>query len=252
MRRSVILPLALALTMSLPSIAFAHAGHDHGAPAGPTGEPHGDGVFQAVLNPLGDASASGTAVLTLTGRDLDVQVRASGLTPDEVHEQHVHALPEGDGDPCEAFLGGHDHSGDGAGGHDHGKDAAAKPAKELEIRPYPTASAEGNLDFRGTYTAPDEILPLTDHVVILHGGQKDGAYDARLAVACGRITALPVGGVEAGAGGAADQDTTAADAFAEPAAGMSAIGSALVAVAFGVVLVLAAGTGLLVTRRRRG
>lgn len=147
---------------------------ESGPPTPPPDFPTGD--FYVELNALGDSGVSGAAYLQLSedGTTLEVDVQAMGLTPDQVHMQHIHLVtdPEAD-DPCSVYG-----------------------EVIFPFEPYPTANAGGQVIFNETYDDVDiEVLgDLLTRVVVLHGFQAEGEdYDAATPVACGVIQRPPLG-----------------------------------------------------------
>src|SRR5687768_9669915 len=51
-------------------------------------------MYKAYLSPLNNSGVSGMATLTLDGNMLTVMIEASGLTPNQVHPQHIHGFTE--------------------------------------------------------------------------------------------------------------------------------------------------------------
>ncbi len=57
----------------------------------------------------------------------------------------------------------------------------------IDLQPYPTADADGNVTFEQTFTLEDPSFDLSAHTIVLHGMTLDGAYDGSLPAACGLI-----------------------------------------------------------------
>lgn len=161
--------------------------------------------YRVNLRPLNNSGVHGFADITLMGRELTVKVRASGMTPNMTHAQHIHGQSSDMG-AAECPTAAQDLNNDNfisvtEGAPTYGPiklsltnpqtpfgpndtvlngvklftDFAGKPAPEN----FPKADANGNLSFSNTYTfdtndaaakaAFETLNPLTDQEVVLHG-----------------------------------------------------------------------------------
>ncbi|HZC79830.1 MAG TPA: hypothetical protein VE258_18895 [Ktedonobacterales bacterium] len=143
--------------------------------------------YAVTLRPLNASDVSGSARLDLTGNVLVVTIHANGLQPNREHYQHIHgnlggvvACPT----PADA---------DASGMLTVARGLAVVGPIVLDLQPYPSVTGPGAVDWAQSYTlTPDEqssLVPLTDHVVVLHGMTSHGVYDRALFVACGAIRA---------------------------------------------------------------
>lgn len=139
--------------------------------------------FRAQLRPLNGSGASGTAIFSQLGSTLRVQITARGLAAGEEHPQHVHRLEDGAPGECPTEV--QDQNGDGIVSAEEAEQAYGPVA--LELAPFPSAGGDGGLSFQGTFDLEPELEPLSDRVVVLHGIEAGGDYDATVPVACGRI-----------------------------------------------------------------
>lgn len=139
--------------------------------------------FRAELGPLNGSGVSGTAIFSQLGRTLRVQVTAAGLQPQQEHAQHVHRLE--DGAPSECPTEVQDENGDGLISDQEGQSVYGPVA--LELAPFPTADADGDLSFQGTFDIGPELEPLSDRVMVVHGLELAGEYDPTVPVACARL-----------------------------------------------------------------
>jgi hypothetical protein len=139
--------------------------------------------FRAELEPLNGSGVSGTAIFSQLGRTLRVQVTAAGLQPQEEHAQHLHRLE--DGAPSECPTEVQDENGDGLISDQEGQSVYGPVA--LELAPFPTADADGDLSFQGTFDIEAELEPLSDRVMVVHGLELGGEYDPTVPVACARL-----------------------------------------------------------------
>jgi hypothetical protein len=139
--------------------------------------------FRAELEPLNSSGVSGTAIFSQLGRTLRVQVTAASLEPQEEHAQHLHRLEDGAPGECPTEV--QDENGDGVISDQEGETVYGPVA--LELAPFPTADADGDLSFQGTFDIDAELEPLSDRVIVLHGIELGGEYDATVPVACARL-----------------------------------------------------------------
>ena len=115
--------------------------------------------FRVTLTSVNNSGVTGTAVLRLKGDQLTVTINATGLTPNQVHVQHIHV----------------------------GSSCSAAGATVLDLTPFPTADAQGRISYTQTFTIASSLLPLTDRTINLHGMVVDGTYNPGIIVACGAI-----------------------------------------------------------------
>jgi hypothetical protein len=217
------------LTLAIGSGGFGAITSAHSMPT----TPHSMGANQTVakryrvnLRPLNNSGVHGTADIILDGRELTVTVRASGMTPNMIHAQHIHGQTTAVG-AAECPTAAQDINMDGfisvtEGAPKYGPiklnltnpqtpfgpnntvlngvklftDFAGVPMPEN----FPKADENGNLYFTNTYlfdtnnaaanAAFETLNPLTKDVETAAGGGTTMAYDGLLPVACARITAV--------------------------------------------------------------
>lgn len=232
------------LVLGLTAFAPLASAEQDGQPAQHRAQ--GSNTYHARLQPLNNSGVTGEAVLVHGGHQLGVAIEAEGLTPNQVHPQHIH----GKDHPEVAFCPtteGDDANGDGflsviEGAPDYGPiklnltdpqtpfgppptDALFFPfAGTPDNNNFPTADADGNVSFDGSYTfdmndplaaaAHKSLTPLTDQHIVLHGAMAPASvdapafealgldlasdpnaeiYDPLLPVACGQIVAAQDG-----------------------------------------------------------
>lgn len=117
-------------------------------------------TYSAQLAPVGGSGVDGEARLELAGDHLELDIRATGLVPNRVHEQRLQA--DGGGDRC-------------------GGDAL------LALAPYPTVGDDGRLDYDNTLELDRDELDLSNATVVLFGSSGGGRYRPEAPVACGRL-----------------------------------------------------------------
>lgn len=127
-----------------------------------------DGMYYAELDQFNDSGVSGTAMLTLDGDQLTVQIEATGVTPDVEHLQHIHGFEDGTESTC--------------------VDSDAYGPVMVGLEPFPMADADGNLSYSETLTVdPDMLGDPALRAIVIHGMTVDGEYDAGFPVACGEV-----------------------------------------------------------------
>jgi hypothetical protein len=138
-------------------------------------------VREISLEPVNDSGIAGTARFARSGDELLAWVSIGGPIDGHEHMQHLH-LPEGEGAgscPTPEL----DKDGDGLVSLEEGVPAYGAPAVSLEPFPVPN-------DVSFQYTARltvDPDVPLDRAVVVVHGMDVGGTYDATLPVACGAV-----------------------------------------------------------------
>lgn len=186
------------------------------------------GTFTADLAPVphdpvadGGSNVTGHAMLRLTGRTLDINLTASGLTPNEPHAMHIHGLTQANnecptlaadtntGDPIDpgSFVQG---KPDGLISLAEGAPAYGpidvsltvtgdtSPSSGLSLERFVKADANGNLAYHRSVVVPKEVAKnLTNLHIVLHGADLpadadhsslSNLFEATLPVACGQIT----------------------------------------------------------------
>jgi hypothetical protein len=126
--------------------------------------------YSIEFQPIGDSGVTASGHMTMLGGELTVTLDADGVTPDQQHLQHIHfvELEEGETDLCANYTG-----------------------ILMDLDPFPTADTEGSYSFEQEYLVnTDELGDLTTRVVVIHGIEIEGEYNAGEAVACGVIIEL--------------------------------------------------------------
>jgi hypothetical protein len=189
------------------------------------------GNFDATLRPVphrhsadGGSQVHGSATLRLSGRTLDINLKASGLTPSEPHAMHIHGVVESKnecpdisadvntGDPIDpsTFVAGRPDGlislGEGAASYGPidvslTKTGDTSPSSGLTLERFVKADSRGNLKYHRSVVVPKDIAKnLSDLHIVIHGADlpsdKDHSslsnlFEATLPVACGAINKLP-------------------------------------------------------------
>ncbi|WP_152649840.1 hypothetical protein [Demequina oxidasica] len=226
-----------------------------------------DGTYDGSMSELNGSGASGTAQVKVEGTEVTVNISGTGFTPNAPHAQHLHGDVSGKDFVCptDADVKELDKDGDGLlntleaaplyGGVLIAltTEGDTTPDSALAVDRFPTADADGNLEYNRTFTVTQDVadqmanLHIVDHGIDLDGsGTYDGdvksslsedlPLEATIPAACGALgdaqtEAMPAGGVETG----------------------NAMGDTSTAVIYGSVALasLAAAGGLVLTNRRR-
>lgn len=160
---------------------------------------HPDATYVAELNALNTSGGSGTAVVAIKGDTLTVVISATGLTPGQSHAQHIHGS---DSDPSfDAFCPNISFDTDGdnlvtipEGAPAYGAVLLSLSTDGTSTGEAPVADENGNLAYSQTFTlgsdgniATPELLPLENRVIVLHGQNVMGTYNATLPAVCGQL-----------------------------------------------------------------
>lgn len=167
------------------------------------------GGYSADLQPVGNnPPAHGTAKLFVAGRQLTVDIHASGLAPNLPHAMHIHGVL-GDPNACPPPTADTDHDGlislqEGAPFYgpidvSFTTTGDTSAASGLALERFIRADANGNVNYDRTFTIPQEVIDSLGSLhIVVHGlaldGETDGPvggydslFEAVLPVACGAI-----------------------------------------------------------------
>jgi Cu/Zn superoxide dismutase len=142
-------------------------------------------VYKAELDTLNGSGVSGMVMLSIQGKQLTVDIQASGLEPGKPHAQHIHGFAKPK-KPSSCPPGTADTNGDGL--VDIGEGLPYYGPVILPLGPFDQVDADGNLNFSQTYQIkPNELQPLQFRAVVLHGLTVEDTYVPSMPVACGVI-----------------------------------------------------------------
>lgn len=196
MRKKLALLALAPLLAVVPTVAYADAG-SFGVDLDPV--PHQESAD-------GGSDVQGEATLQLRGRNLVVDLTATGLTPNEPHAMHIHGVVAAANECPSADA---DVDGDGLvslqeGAPDYGpivvsftETGDTSPASGLELARFPVADASGTIEYSRTIRVSQDVAKnLGSLHVVLHGtdlpadadaSSLSNLFEATLPVACGEI-----------------------------------------------------------------
>lgn len=212
-------------------------------------------TYQANVTSLNNSGASGTALITVNGKDVTVDVRATGLAPNLAHAQHLHV---GGKAACPAPAA--DTNKDGVVSAKEAEVSVGpikvalttigdtSPASALAVDRMPKADAKGVLTYKRTFSLPAGVTAadMAKASIEMHGvsalsgdktkydGDKRSELDTKLAfevtapAACGVLASTPLGGPDTGIGSTAGIEAVGSIVF-----GIAALAGAALLVAFG-------------------
>jgi hypothetical protein len=145
--------------------------------------------YKACLKPLNDSGVIAFSYSKLQGNKLFTTVLAYNTVPEEDHPQHIHGFTDGTVATCPDIS--QDANEDGL--IQIGEGLSEYGDVQLSLQElggtFPTASGSGMYYYERTFTLSNAMLgdvdPLEEKVVVLHGLNVDGVYEATLPVACG-------------------------------------------------------------------
>ena len=186
----LVLLLALAVSMSLASVAFAQGGNNKEK-------------YRAMLEPLNGSGASGHARLTIEGDRLGSKINSHGLAPELPHAQHIHGMAQAVSE-CPTLA--NDANGDGLvntveGLPSYGPIAVSfttsgdtSPSSGLAVDRFPVANEGGSVNYKRTFEVPSKVANnLGDFAIVQHGVDlnHNGVYDFESAGASELDPSLP-------------------------------------------------------------
>lgn len=195
MRKKLALALAPVVVL-IPTAAYADAGL-LGADLEPVPHSH---------HADGGSDVEGHASLDLRGRNLTVDLTASGLTPGEPHAMHIHGRVAA-ANECPTAAADTDDDGlvslsEGAPLYgpilvSFTETGDTGPSSGLVLERFPVADADGTLEYHRTFTVSKDVAKNLDSLhIVLHGADLpadddhsslSSLFEATLPVACGEI-----------------------------------------------------------------
>lgn len=157
------------------------------------GDDNDDGTRAVTeLRPINDSGVAGDVELALDGEHLSVEIHATGLEPNRIHEQELHGFVEDDERAACPSQAADDDDRDSFVERREADDVYGPQL--VAIEPFPTVQEDGELDYELTVDADhDQVAPLLDRVFVLKGKDIDSPssrarhYKPDLPVACGEL-----------------------------------------------------------------
>ncbi len=206
-------------------------------------------TYQVNLTQLNKSNASGTATVTINGNNVTVALRATGLSPNLAHAQHIHV-----GGQATCGVNATDTDKDGFISSKEAEPATGPikvslttsgdvaPGSALAVDRMPKADARGNLSYNRTFALPSGVTAadMARATIDQHGisalfndkakydGDKKSELDNKLpfettAIAtCGKLTSTPVGAPNTGIGSTTGIESPALIAFGAAAVAAAA------------------------------
>jgi hypothetical protein len=176
---TVVLLLAVALSLSFASVAFAQGSTNHR-------------FFTADLNPLNRSGAHGHAILQKDGRTLDTKIYSTGMAAKLPHAQHIHGFKQAVSECPTLAASGRDQLITTAEGlPSYGPiqvslttRADTSPASALAVSRFPVANSVGFLRYERTFSVASSVASnLGKKAIVQHGVDlnHNGRYDFKSA-----------------------------------------------------------------------
>jgi hypothetical protein len=188
--------LAVAMSLSLVSVAFANGGdrddrdeqgkHEHG------NHEHGE-HFKADLKPLNRSGAEGHAILEKEGKKkIETEIHSHGLAPKLPHAQHIHGFKKALSECPTLAASGRDNLITTAEGlPSYGPIQVSlttkgdtSPKSALAVDRFPVANAKGSVEYERTFSVSADVAKnLGKKVIVQHGVDlnDNGRYDFKAA-----------------------------------------------------------------------
>ena len=183
----VALLLAVAMSLSLVSVAFANGGDDRDGH-----NEHGK-HYKAHLNPLNRSGAEGHAILEKKGnKKVETEILSHGLAAKLPHAQHIHGFKKAMSECPTLAASGRDNLITTAEGLPfYGPIQVSlttrgdtSPNSALAVDRFPVANAKGSVHYERTISVPSNVAKnLGKKVIVQHGVDlnHNGRYDFKAA-----------------------------------------------------------------------
>ena len=182
---TIVLLFAVALSLSLASVAFANGGDDR--------DDNHKNHYKAHLNPLNRSGAEGHAMLEKNGKKVEIEIHTKGLAPKLPHAQHIHGFKQAVSE-CPTLAA--DDNGDGLVNTVEGLPSYGpiqvsltsrgdtSPASALAVNRFPVADSSGLLRYERDLTVSRKVARnLGKFAIVQHGVDlnHNGRYDFKSA-----------------------------------------------------------------------
>jgi hypothetical protein len=188
---TIVLLVAVAVSLSLASVAFANSGdrddhNEHGK------HEHGE-HYKAHLNPLNRSGAEGQAVLEKEGKKkVETEIHTKGLAPKLPHAQHIHGFKKAVSEcPTLAASGDDNLITTAEGLPSYGPIQVSlttrgdtSPKSALAVDRFPVANAKGTVEYERSFSVSADVAKnLGKKVIVQHGVDlnDNGRYDFKAA-----------------------------------------------------------------------
>src|SRR5215208_740821 len=177
--------VAVAMSLSLVSVAFANGKDDHDR-----GQQKNH--FKAELNPLNRSGAEGHAMLEKNGKKVEIEIHTKGLAPKLPHAQHIHGFKKAMSEcPTMADAGRDNVLTTAEGLPDYGPIQVSlttrgdtSPKSALAVDRFPVANAKGSVNYARTLMVSADVAKnLGKKAIVQHGVDlnDNGKYDFKAA-----------------------------------------------------------------------
>jgi hypothetical protein len=189
---TIVVLLAVAMSLSLASVAFANGGARDGRDDDHNNHAHKT-HFKAELNPLNRSGAEGHAVLQKKGnKKLDVEIDTKGLAPKLPHAQHIHGFKKAVSECPSLAASGRDNlitTAEGLPAYGPIQVSLTtkgdtSPASALAVDRFPVANAKGSVNYERTLMVSANVAKnLGEKAIVQHGVDlnDNGRYDFKAA-----------------------------------------------------------------------
>ncbi len=186
---TIVVLVAVAMSLSLASVAFANGGDDRDDNQDDNQKTH----FEAELNPLNRSGAEGHAVLKKEGnKKLEAEIHSHDLAPKLPHAQHIHGFKRAVSEcPSLAASGADNLITTAEGQPSYGPIQVSlttkgdtSPASGLAVDRFPVANAKGTVDYERTFSVSRNVYRnLGEKAIVQHGVDLNGngRYDFKAA-----------------------------------------------------------------------
>jgi hypothetical protein len=195
---TIVLLFAVALSLSLASVAIANGGdrddrdgHDEQGNHEQGKHEHGD-HFKAHLKSLNRSGAEGHAMLEKNGKKVEIEIHTKGLAAKLPHAQHIHGFKKAVSEcPTMADAGRNNVLTTTEGLPDYGPIQVSlttkgdtSPRSALAVDRFPVANAKGSVHYERTISVPSNVAKnLGKKAIVQHGVDlnNNGKYDFQAA-----------------------------------------------------------------------